>query len=51
MMDLLKEGWQVQHTTTDSFLRRRRWWGWQTRAMTPDERAEYFVSIWCWRNR
>jgi hypothetical protein len=29
--------WHPHDTVTDTFMRRRRWWGWQRREMTPDE--------------
>ena len=38
-------GWEVYQTATDTFMRRRRWYGWQTRPMTPEERGEYFKKL------
>jgi hypothetical protein len=41
--------WQPHETATDTVMRRRRWYGWQTRAMTREElRAHFEARIGWW---
>jgi hypothetical protein len=44
--------WHPHDTATDTFMRRRRWYGWQTRAMTQEElRAHVESRLSCWLGR
>jgi hypothetical protein len=44
--------WHPHDTASDTFMRRRRWYGWQARAMTPDElRAHVESRLRCWIGR
>jgi hypothetical protein len=41
--------WNPHDTGLDSFMRRRRWYGWQTRRMTQEElRAHVESRLRCW---
>jgi hypothetical protein len=41
--------WHPHDTDLDSVMRRRRWYGWQTRPMTPDELRSHVESrLRCW---
>ena len=34
--------WRPYLTVDESYMRRRRWYGWQYRKMTVEERGDYF---------
>ncbi len=38
--------WRPHLTATQSFMRRRRWYGWQTRLMTSEECSAHFSQFW-----
>jgi hypothetical protein len=44
--------WHPHDTATNTFMRRRRWYGWQTPEITPDELHTHVESrLRCWLGR